>query len=623
MTVPTEATRDEPAAAAAAVAPAEAPSAAATVAPAPSAEPAADTKTHGEAGADGAEASQETEHVSQPQPQPGTAPIKKQYLLPPAAHSPTSEPAARGQHTNRRQHNKNAAQQQPQGSRLCVRVAQGAACPFGDACTFSHDVAAYLAAKPKDLDGTCPLLEAFGRCRFGLRCRFASAHPEPPAAGEAAGGAAESTARAHTLNDFPRDTLIRIRKKQIPCVRSEAFEKAEAAAAASSTSGSGSGTDSSGMRMGDAAHRDKRTRLKAPAIDFAGRSYLAPLTTVGNLPFRRVCKGFGVDITCSEMALAGNLVQGQQHEWALVKRHASETLFGVQLAGGRADVVGRAAELVSSLCAVDFVDINMGCPVDLACRSGGGSALLAQPRKIERMVRMASAASACPVTVKLRTGVACGSSVAHELVPRLGAWGAALATVHGRSRQQRYTRYADWDYVGRCRQAVLSTAGAVQLPVFGGGDVLSWEDYWARLDAAQRVDGVMVGRGALIKPWIFREISERRIWDISAGERLDVLRDFVRFGLEHWGSDAQGVENVRRYLLEWQSFLCRYVPAGILEVLPPRMNDRPPAFCGRSDLETLMASPRAADWVRISEMLLGPAPDGFAFVPKHKSNSYS
>lgn len=132
----------------------------------------------------------------------------------------------------------------------------------------------------------------------------------------------------------------------------------------------------------------------------------------------------------------------------------------------------------------------------------------------------------------------------------------------------------------------------------------------------------MVARGALIKPWICTEIKERRHWDISAPERLDMLRTFVSHGLEQWGSDARGVETTRRFLLEWLSFLHRYVPLGLLEVTPQRMAWRPPPLVGRSDLETLFASDSAADWVRISEMLLGPAPPGFQFAPRHRSNAY-
>lgn len=85
----------------------------------------------------------------------------------------------------------------------------------------------------------------------------------------------------------------------------------------------------------------------------------------------------------------------------------------------------------------------------------------------------------------------------------------------------------------------------------------------------------------------------------------------------------QGINNIRRYLLEWLSFLHRYVPVGLLEVLPQQMNQRPPAFmCGRSDLETLFLSDQGTDWVKITEMLLGPVPDDFRFEPKHKTNAY-
>jgi tRNA-dihydrouridine synthase 3 len=93
-----------------------------------------------------------------------------------------------------------------------------------------------------------------------------------------------------------------------------------------------------------------------------------------------------------------------------------------------------------------------------------------------------------------------------------------------------------------------------------------------------------------------------------------------------WGTDNRGLETTRQFLLQWISFLHRYVPVGLLErpdVLLPRMNLRPAPFYARSDLEALLASPRVEDWIRISEMFLGPVPPGFTFEPKHKSPAYS
>jgi tRNA-dihydrouridine synthase 3 len=263
----------------------------------------------------------------------------------------------------------------------------------------------------------------------------------------------------------------------------------------------------------------------------------------------------------------------------------------------------------------------------MVCDKGSGAALMMREKRLHESLQGISAALIkCPLTIKMRTGWDEKKPFAHELVAKIQSWGIPSITavmVHGRSRLQRYSKEADWDYV---RKIVASQDESKPvIPIIGNGDIMSYTDYEEKVEKSEGlVSCAMLARGALIKPWLPTEIKERRHWDISATERLDILKDFVRFGLLHWGSDQQGVNNCRRFLLEWLSFLHRYVPVAFLEQPgPQKMNQRPPKFmCGRSDLETLLMSDQSSDWIKISEMLLGPVPDGFRFEPKHKANSY-
>lgn len=234
----------------------------------------------------------------------------------------------------------------------------------------------------------------------------------------------------------------------------------------------------------------------------------------------------------------------------------------------------------------------------------------------------------------MRTGWSDKEPTTHKLLPLLQRnVGTKLAAVmiHGRSRMQRYSRAADWEYVLQAARSQDPTLPPI--PVIGNGDILTWEDWHSHREKIRdNVDEnpenlglcscAMLGRGALVKPWLPLEIKESRHYDISASERLDVLKKFCNYGFEHWGSDTQGVNTTRRFLLEWLSFMHRYAPVGVIEGTQ-KMQDRPPVFVPRSDLEALLSSPAPEDWVKISTMLLGPVPENFRFEPKHKSGSGS
>lgn len=517
-----------------------------------------------------------------------------------------------------------------------------ATCPFGDKCHYMHDVAQYMLTKPPDIADTCYNFETFGKCPFGPACRFASSHLNSNYENLVNKEIFESSDRVHTLNVLSKSLQENLRKRTVEYPESDAYldrlastkddtcqtipalqHSTEAGGTeASGTPGCSSATEdkdrtSAALSCGPLTDEDgiKLRAAEKKQVEFRDRLYLAPLTTVGNLPFRRICKELGADITCGEMAMATNLLQGQQSEWALIKRHESEDLFGVQVCGSHANTMTRCAELINRHAQVDFVDINTGCPLDLICNKGAGCALMGRHTRFESIVRGMVTVLDCPLTVKMRAGLLNKSWNAHLLAPKLRDWGVSLVSIHGRSREQRYTRHADWSYINDCVQV------AAPLPIFGNGDILSFHDY-NRFRSETEVAGTMIARGALVKPWIFTEIKEQRDWDISSSERFDILRRYTNYGLQHWGSDTQGVENTRRFLLEWLSFLYRYIPVGVLERVPQRLNERPPLYHGRDHLETLMASNNCRHWIQISEMLLGPVPPNFTFLPKHKANAY-
>ena len=557
-------------------------------------------------------------------------------------------------------------------SSLCLSIANGRSCDYGDKCKFSHDVKEYQSTRPVDLGEECINFKLKGECRYGLMCRFHKHHTdyetelfEQKTDEKKMKEYAEGTPLE--TNVLSKDLMLNLRKRRVDFTASDSFMKC-----LKSTEKARKKVDNSTMeksipleaneklykdvisqskcdvgvdldtlllqdgvsimsRKGIFSYKDEegiKLRFEEKKkVDFSDKLYLAPLTTVGNLPFRRIEKEFGADITCGEMAMCTNLLQGMQSEWALVNRHHTEDVFGIQVCGSFPDTMSRAAELLCKDSDVDFIDINCGCPIDLVFNKGCGCALMNRTHRLEGIVRSMSSVMDIPLTLKMRTGVKKTECTAHKLAPKFQDWGISALTIHGRSRDHRYTSLANWDYIYDVAKSCRP------LPVFGNGDILSYDDYnrhitlmneHIRDDSGEaKLSGAMIARGALVKPWVFTEIKERRNWDISSRERLDILRKYCNYGLEHYGSDTQGIEKTRRFLLEWLSFLHRYVPVGLLEVIPQRMNERPEPYYGRDDLETLMSSPDCRDWVKISEMLLGPVHENFKFIPKHKANAYS
>ncbi|KAJ9272335.1 hypothetical protein DTO212C5_1520 [Paecilomyces variotii] len=673
-----------------------------------------------------------------PQRPRGTAPVKAEYLIYPIGGQTTvqetqdDDAAEAASHEDRdggskkkgkkekgqNTHRKFKIAQDEKGlcqSRMFQPEFSPLECPFGDGCRFEHDLRKYLKEhKREDLttfNGICPVWDARGKCPVGWKCRFVGSHMTERTTEDGRQELVlvedeERKQNAKPLVPFAEDGFansvpiadkVALTRKKTKTPRADAFtnwiekstrelEKALHGRERPERTESAPNGNEANQEMKEEKEEKEENRAQYTEPPFLPsekrRIYfgpetptLAPLTTQGNLPFRRLCVELGAQFTYSEMAMSMPLIQGSKSEWALMKAHETEMLpptispdasvvkgydnskdfkFGAQIAANKPWQALKATEIISALCPhLRVIDLNCGCPIDLVYREGAGSALLDHPAKLEKILRGMNAVSQdIPITVKIRMGTKDNNPTALKLAERLlhggyesqvaglGPPGIAAVTLHGRSREQRYTRKADWGYISECsalikrlneqsdaaadtiREADERTQPAGGKVYFlGNGDCYSYEDYNNHIQNAG-VDSVMIGRGALIKPWLFEEIQKGQYLDKSASERLTYVEKFARYGLEAWGSDEYGVGITRKFLLEFLNFTHRYIPVGLLEYLPPSIQDRPPRWRGRNELETLLGSDNYKDWVKITEMFLGPVHKEFDFQPKHKSNAY-
>lgn len=340
-----------------------------------------------------------------------------------------------------------------------------------------------------------------------------------------------------------------------------------------------------------------------------GAIVMGPMTKGSNLPYRRLAIEQGARVLVSEMVVARRLKQRRRGEFALIRRAPGEPCFGVQLAGNKPEEMAWAAALVGSRD-VDFIDLNLGCPIDHFTRMGLGAALGRQVTRVRRIVEAMRQAVQVPVTVKIRLGWNKDSRNYLDLARGIVDGGASVITVHGRTREARYRQAAEWD-------AIAEVAAAVPVPVVGNGDLLFGHEIRERL-ATSGCAAVMTARGALIKPWIFREAAVG-YWDITIEERIAIYRRYVALAIEHWGArpqprdashasepddapepadrpasaqpthlDAFGRERVREFLRWHVGFWVRYAPQRP-DGTWPSMQQRESAFVPRSPLEALFA----------------------------------
>jgi nifR3 family TIM-barrel protein len=296
---------------------------------------------------------------------------------------------------------------------------------------------------------------------------------------------------------------------------------------------------------------------------------------VSDPPFRRLCKRYGADLLYTEFISSGGLVYQAEDSLKKLDFHPDERPVAIQIFGGEIEQVREAATIVDR-AEPDIIDINFGCPVrKVVCRDGGAGILRNLP-KMQAMAAAVVGATARPVTVKTRLGWDDSSIQIHEVVRLLESVGVRAVAVHARTRSQLYRGSARWSWL---RELKDSTSG--RMPIIGNGDATTPEKILAMFEETG-VDAVMVGRGAIGNPWIFRdakalletgEVPAPPSWE----ERVSVVGEHLTMKCE-WLGERRGVLEMRRMYSGYfrgfpgcvrfkQSLMEETTLEGVLEVL--------------------------------------------------------
>lgn len=273
-------------------------------------------------------------------------------------------------------------------------------------------------------------------------------------------------------------------------------------------------------------------------------AFLAPLCGVTTRPFRQICRRMGASIVYSETISAEGIGRMNAKTLELTRFGENERPMGIQIFGSDPARIALAARIVEDLVHPDLIDLNFGCPVPKFVKNDKGAALLKDTQRIRRIVSAAVKGVSIPVSAKMRAGWDNSSIVVSEVAKIVEGEGGCALTVHGRTRAQGYSGEANWGWIADAVQAV-------SIPVIGNGDVTDAPTAGRRLSESGCA-AVMVGRGAIGNPWIFREIArwlKEGVQCPSPGpeERLEVCLDHLNIQVEDRG-ELKGIREFRRHL---------------------------------------------------------------------------
>ena len=272
--------------------------------------------------------------------------------------------------------------------------------------------------------------------------------------------------------------------------------------------------------------------------------FLAPMAGVSESPFRQVCRRYGADVVVSEFISSVGISLGIERVLAEMRFEPVERPIGIQIYGADADIMAKAAGMVTELFQPDFVDINFGCPVKKVVRNNGGSGCLKDMGLVGGIIRAVRDATHLPVTVKIRSGWDETQRDPVEIALRCQEAGAQALTLHPRTRTQMYQGAADWD-------EIAAVAQALTIPVIGNGDIRTPEDVVAMRNQT-RCAGIMIARGSFGNPWLFAQARDllagrAKRADPSPEERFSAALEHARLALRLQGDTRKTALEFRKH----------------------------------------------------------------------------